>query len=60
MRYAIFEWGKEVISLRKTIIKGDYTLMIEFESILAGYKSFNDSIFQLKKKKINYPEKLKE
>ena len=60
MRYAIFDWGKEVVSLRKIIIKGDYALMIEFQSILTAYKNFNDSIFQLKKKKYNYPDKLKE
>jgi hypothetical protein len=54
LRCAIFDWGKEIISLRKAVMNSDYSLMVELEGILADYKSFNDSIFQLKNKKYNF------
>jgi hypothetical protein len=30
MRCAIYDWGKELAVLRKTVMNADYALMIEF------------------------------
>lgn len=59
LRSSLFDWGKELLSLRKAIIAADYSLMSTLEGILSEYKSFNDSVFQLKKKKYNFMEHIK-
>lgn len=60
MRSGIYDWGKEILTLRKAIINADYNLMVTFEDILKEYKIFNDSVFQLKKKKNTFAQSLKE
>ena len=34
LRSLIFDWGKELLTLRKTIINADYSLITTFDSII--------------------------
>ena len=56
MRASIFDWGKEILTLRKTIIQADHGLMVTFEDIIKEYKSFSDTPIRLKKRAISYSE----
>jgi len=37
----------------------DYNLFVELEGILGEYKHFNDTVYQLQKKKFNFADRLK-
>ena len=60
MRASIYDWGKEILTLRKTIINADHGLMVTFEDILKEYKSFNDTPVRLKKRAVSYSDELKD
>ena len=59
LRYSIYDWGKELLNLRKNAMGADYNLFVELEGILGEYKHFNDTVYQLQKKKFNFAERLK-
>jgi hypothetical protein len=59
LRYSIYDWGKELLNLRKNSMGADYNLFVELEGILGEYKHFNDTVYQLQKKKFNFAERLK-
>lgn len=48
-----------MLNLRKNIMNADYGFFNELEAILTEYKNFNDTVYQLQKKKFNFVEKLK-
>ncbi len=60
MRSSIFDWGKEMQTLRKNIINADYNLMTNVDSILSEYKHFNEAGFKPKKKKNQFSDQLKD
>ena len=59
LRQVVWEWGREVIPLRKAVIKADLTLVTELETIISEFKKFNDSVYILRKRKYSLIEDLK-
>lgn len=59
LRSSIFDWSKELQTLRKAIIVADYELMTNVDSILSEYKHFNEAGFRPKKKKHQFHDCLK-
>lgn len=60
LRALIFDWGREILSMRKSIMNADYALMTSFEETLGQFKNFNGSVFRLKKRKSTFEEQLKD
>lgn len=48
-----------MLNLRKNIMSADYAFFNELEAILTEYKNFNDTVYQLQKKKYNFVDRLK-
>jgi hypothetical protein len=59
LRFSIYDWGKEILNLRKNVMNADYAVFTELEAVLTEYKHFNDTVYQLQKKKSNFCERLK-
>lgn len=48
-----------MLNLRKNTMNADYGFFSELEGVLDEYKHFNDTVYQLQKKKYNFLERLK-
>ena len=60
LRTLVYDWGRQLLGLRKAIINADFNLITSFDAIINEFKNFKGAIFKSKKQIFNFEEQLKE